>query len=262
MALSQTFSAISYNIRFDNPKDGADAWDRRKADVAALLNYYEPALFGIQEGQYQQVQYLDSSLTAYAYIGVGRDDGKAGGEFSAIFYDSTRFSLIRQGTFWLSDTPEQVSVGWDAAMERICTYGVFADRATGKRLLYLNTHYDHVGEQARKESSKLIVEKLQELNPAGLPVLLTGDLNCTPDSPPMQVLTSALDDALTLSSKPLYGPAGTFSGFKLDANLERRIDYVLVSGLAVESYAHLDDRTREGRWVSDHLPVVARVRWP
>lgn len=257
----QGFSVLSWNIRFDAPNDGPDRWEHRKEDLAALLHYYRPALFGIQEGEYHQVGFLDSSLVDYDWIGVGRDDGRAAGEFSAIFYDRTRFGVVSQGTFWLSETSEVVSVGWDAAMERICTYGLFTHLASGRKIFCLNTHFDHKGEVARKMSARLIIEKLKALNPDGYPVILTGDLNCEPDSPPHEILTVSLDDSWEISEKPPFGPAGTFNGFALDARLDRRIDYILVSGgLAVASCAHLDHRTRAQRFLSDHLPVLVEVR--
>ncbi len=136
---SQTASFMTLNIRYDNPKDKPNSWPERKAEMVLLLNHYEPDIFGIQEGLEHQVKYLDSCLLEYAYIGVGRDDGKKAGEYSAIFYDSTSFKVVENSTFWLSETPEEISVGWDASMERICTYGLFQHKK--KRTAMLGFQY-------------------------------------------------------------------------------------------------------------------------
>ncbi len=252
------FSVISYNIRYDNPGDGANRWDMRKAALAACFDFYSPAVFGIQEGLVHQVQYLDSALARYHYIGVGRDDGKEGGEFSAIFYDTARLAITRQGTFWLSETPDTVSRGWDAALERICTYGLFTDKRTQRQFWVFNTHYDHRGPEARERSSELILHRVQTLNTARLPVVLTGDFNSLPESAPIATLQGEMADTYLLAGRS-YGPVGTFNGFDLPHPLDGRIDYIFVSGFTVRAHAHLNHRRADGQFLSDHLPVVVEL---
>ncbi len=259
-AAGQPLSVMTYNIRYDNPKDGDNNWHHRKSTVVDLIEFYQPQIFGIQEGLHHQVAYIDSSLTNYTYIGVGRDDGKTKGEYCAIFYDSTQYSVSGASTFWLSETPEKISVGWDAALERVCTYGLFLHKQTRRQCWVFNTHFDHRGVEARKQSAALIVKKIKSLTKQELPIVLMGDFNSRPDSDAIGTITSALDDGLVLSKHGLYGPVGTYNSFRPDPALDGRIDYIFTSGLKVEHYVHIDDRRKNSLWVSDHLPVLARVR--
>ena len=142
-AWGQAYTAMTFNIRYDNPSDGADNWVHRKQDMLDFILKLKPSVFGIQEGLAHQVGYLDSGLSGYKYFGVGRDDGKEKGEYCAIFYHVDQHELIKSGTFWLSETPHQISVGWDAAMERICTYGMLEDKSNGQKFWVFNTHFDH-----------------------------------------------------------------------------------------------------------------------
>ena len=160
---------ISYNIRYDNKWDKENLWGLRKERLSRLLMDYDPSIFGIQEGLLNQVEWIDSTLKNYNYIGVGRDDGKGKGEFCAIYFDTTQYEVKENSTFWLSNTPDQVSVGWDAALERICTYGLFKKKMSGKMVWVFNAHFDHVGEMARKKSSELILKKIKEVNTQSLP---------------------------------------------------------------------------------------------
>jgi endonuclease/exonuclease/phosphatase family metal-dependent hydrolase len=159
----------------------------------------------------------------------------------------------------LSPTPEKVSKGWDAALERICTYGLFQDRETGRELYVFNTHFDHVGEVARAKSVRLIVERIREINERQLPVVLMGDFNLEPSSLPMQWLQAQLTDAQNASKTSFYGPTGTFNGFDPAMELNRRIDYIFVEHLGVQSYLHIDDRMENNKHISDHLPVLAEL---
>ncbi|MEM8889234.1 MAG: endonuclease/exonuclease/phosphatase family protein, partial [Bacteroidota bacterium] len=142
---------MTYNLRYDNPNDGENRWDLRKEFLRDQLKFFEPDVMGIQEGLKHQLDYLDGELSAYSYIGVGRDDGKEKGEYTAIFYKADKLSLIRQSTFWLSESPDEISVGWDAALERICTYALFEEKAGGAKFYVFNTHFDHRGEKARRK---------------------------------------------------------------------------------------------------------------
>ena len=205
-----------------------------------------------------QVDYLNNNLTDYEFIGVGRDDGLTKGEYSAIFYHVEQVILLASGTFWLSETPESVSVGWDASMERICTYGKFENISGGQHFFIFNTHFDHRGPKAREYSAKLIVNRIEEINHENLPVVLMGDLNATPDELPIMVFQEFMEDGLAISKHPLIGVPGTFNGFK-DETEDRRIDYIFTSKFQVDRYTHDTTRTSQNRFLSDHLPVLIEV---
>ena len=251
---------ISYNIRYDNRWDKENLWSLRKNRLSQLLLDYDPSIFGIQEGLLNQVEWIDSTLRNYNYIGVGRDDGKGKGEFCAIYFDTTRYEVMESSTFWLSDTPNKVSVGWDAELERICTYGLFKKKMSGKMVWVFNAHFDHVGGIARKKSSELILKTIKEVNTQSLPVVLMGDFNSNPDSDPIKIFKNNLEDALEISSTRLKGPNGTFNGFDKRHPLNNRIDYIFVKGMEVISYRHIDDRLSNNRHISDHLPVMISVQ--
>lgn len=257
---AQDLRLMSYNIKYDNTNDTVNNWNDRKEALVQLLQHYEASFIGTQEVLHRQLTYIDSALTGFAYIGVGRDDGKQKGEYSPIHYDSTRYKVIKSNTFWLSESPDKISVGWDAAMERICTYGLFEEKETGKKLYIFNTHFDHIGKVARKKSAELLIQKIEEVNKEKLPVVLMGDLNLTPNEVPIQYLKSKLSDAQGASLKPFYGPSGTFNGFNQKMVLDRRIDYIFVQSLKVEKYIHIDDRMENNKHISDHLPVLISVQ--
>ncbi|MBC8767952.1 endonuclease/exonuclease/phosphatase family protein [Arenibacter sp. BSSL-BM3] len=258
-SLSQTTNIISYNIKYDNTGDTINNWNDRKASLAKLIQHYDADIVGIQEGLHHQVDYLNTALTDYSYVGIGRDDGQEKGEYSAIFYNSKKFKVLKTNTFWLSETPEKVSVGWDASLERICTYALFQNVKTKKQFWVFNTHFDHRGMQARVNSAQLIYKKINEINTSKLPVILMGDLNLTPDSEPIQYLKKNLTDAMEISQKPFYGPIGTFNGFDQDRIMENRIDYFFVKNVDVLSYTHIDDRMPNNKHISDHLPILMTI---
>lgn len=254
----QEMDVMTYNIRFANPADGDDQWDLRKAEWVAFIDSVRPAILGIQEGLFSQVDYIDEKLAFYAYTGVGRDDGRAGGEYSAIFYDTSVVRYISGSTFWLSENPDSISVGWDASMERICTYAHFASRSSGKRFWVFNTHFDHLGEQSRTFSAELIKAKIKAFNPAREPVILMGDLNALPTSIPIKLLQLSFVDPVQRQVVKLEGPAGTFNGFGSAQN-DRRIDYIFTRGMTVRRYVHLTPERSNGRHLSDHFPVLASI---
>lgn len=258
---------MTFNIRYDTPNDGPNAWPHRRDWVASLIRFHEADALGVQEALVHMLRELDARLPGFARVGVGRADGGDGGEFSAIFYRTDRLELLDNGTFWLSPTPEVPgSKGWDTAIERVATWARFRDRETGCELVHLNTHFDHIGEQARQESARLIRRRLATLA-NDLPVIVTGDLNADPASIPYRVLTrdtitaaiAPLRDAFTVSRAGHYGPTSTWTAFRA-IEPGRRIDYVLVSDdVAVLTHAILPD-SWDGRFPSDHLPVLASVR--
>ena len=262
LLFGQSFFAMSYNIRYDNPNDGENTWEKRKEDVAKLIHYYQPDFLGTQEGLNHQLDFMRVALPAYAMIGVGREDGKEKGEYTAIFYDKNKYALQEQQTFWLSETEKVGSVGWDAALERICTYGVFKNKTNGQILYVFNAHFDHRGEQARQESAKLILKKIEALQLEDTPIILMGDFNSLPDSEAITTFNSGLKDCFDHAQKLVYGPIGTFNGFKQDMIMDRRIDYVFVRNLEVLSCRHIDDKRQDNYFISDHLPIYVELRHP
>jgi len=256
---SQVDKIMSYNIRYDNHKDGINKWDNRKIEILALVNHYKPDIFGIQEGLVHQLHYLDDNLSSYSRIGVGRDDGNEKGEFCAIYYNNEKLSVTNESTFWLSQTSDRISIGWDASMERICTYGLFTNKITKQKGLVFNTHYDHIGNTAREESSRLILKKIKQINTDDYPVILMGDFNAEPNSKPISIIEKEFEDGATVASNGIYGPIGTYTGFQKQTIPERRIDYIFVKGLKVMTYRHIDDRMKNNNYLSDHLPVFINV---
>lgn len=257
----QSLSLMTYNIRFDNPADGPDAWPERREFLAAQVRFYAPDVWGIQEGLLHQLVYLAQQLPQYTRLGVGRDDGAEKGEFSALFYRTDRFELLDSGTFWLSPTPERVSKGWDAALPRVCTWALLLDKSNGRRLRVYNTHFDHIGQEARLQSAALIRDHIRAHAADGGPVVLMGDFNSEPADPPIGLLQEALHDARTRSQEPPFGPEGTFNGFKFQEPVTRLIDYIFVSqSLQVLQHAVLSD-SRNAHYPSDHLPVLVRLDW-
>jgi endonuclease/exonuclease/phosphatase family metal-dependent hydrolase len=257
-------TAMSYNLRFDNPDDGENRWDNRKEQAAALINFHRPGFLGTQEGLLHQLEYLDEELSGYEWIGVGRDDGGEEGEFSALFYDNEKFELVEgsEQTIWLSETPGEPSKAWDAALPRILTFGQFRDRDSGREFWVFNTHFDHVGDTARAESAQLIVDTIRE-QAAEDPVILTGDFNVTEEMEPYGILTdseSPLRDTYHATEAPHLGPDFTYEGFEVRNDQEkRRIDYIFVNdAIEVKNHAIITS-FRDGRYPSDHLPVMVRL---
>lgn len=258
---------LSYNIRHGKAPDGDYAWPYRKARVASLLNLYQPDLIGLQEVLPAQLDDLCARLPDYQWIGVGRDDGQRAGEHTVIFYRQARLTPRQSDSFWLSPTPAvSGSVGWDAAYPRIVTWASFQDQATGHTFLHLNTHFDHRGAQARLESARLLRRFLATIPPA-LPVIVTGDFNCTPASLPYHALTLAampdgplLADAMIISAAPHHGPTATTNSNFVNP-LRHKIDYIFchpAPQVQVLRHAILADHW-DGVYPSDHLPVLADI---
>ncbi len=258
-ARAQDLSVMTYNIRLDVASDADNDWNHRKSFLTDQLAYYAPAIFGIQEALPHQVVDIQLALSAYKHIGIGRE-GENQGEASSIFYQSNRFTVQHETTFWLSPTPELVSKGWDAACLRVCTFGLFTDLASGKRFWVFNTHLDHLSEEARTRGLALILDKIKAVNTANDPVILMGDFNTTPNHLRIQNLKNSLNDARDFSQTRPFGPAGTFNGFAHDKPVTQLIDYVFVSksGFAVKKYAVLSDAINN-HYPSDHLPVLVHL---
>ncbi len=258
---------MSFNIRLNTPRDSANAWPHRKDRVARIIRT-QADLVGVQEALRGMLADLEEHLPGFAWFGAGRDS-TGGGEYSAILYRTDRFELLDHGTFWLSETPGvRGSVGWDAALPRIVTWGRFRDRASGRAFVHFNTHFDHRGETARAESARLLRRKVDSLAGA-LPVVVTGDFNAVPESAPYRLLTEEragdappLTDALTVSAHGHQGPRSTWNGFE-EIVPGRRIDFIFVRGDAVRVLRHriLDETFDGGRFPSDHLPVWAMIQF-
>jgi endonuclease/exonuclease/phosphatase family metal-dependent hydrolase len=252
---------MTFNIRYDDPGDSLNNWQYRRDVAAEVIATHDVDLLGTQEVLANQLNDLKARLPQYAAIGVGRADGKEGGEHSAIFYKKDKFEVLESGTFWLSETPEVAgSKGWDGACERIVTWAKLQEKRTGKRMVFVNTHLDHVGKVARRESVKLIMERVKaERN--GLPVIITGDFNSAPES---EVIQHLLADGTFFDTRLLApsvaGTGGTFHGFgEIPAEKRHIIDYVFVTGdVAVNTHSIIPEK-RNGIYLSDHTPVYVNV---
>jgi len=255
----QELKLMTYNIKYDNKNDTVNNWNDRKTNMVRLIRHYEPSIFGTQEALDHQVKYIDEELPNFSFIGVGRDDGKQKGEYSPIHYDHTKYKVLDSGTFWLSKTPDKISIGWDAAMERICTYGLFEEFETSSKFYVFNTHFDHRGKKAREKSAKLILKKIKKINSDDFPVAVMGDFNLGPEEKPIQFIKKKLKDGIHTTQKPFYGPIGTFNGFNPSMKLKNRIDYIFIKGFKVKSYLHIDDRMENNKHISDHLPVLIHL---
>lgn len=253
---------MSFNIRYNNPGDGAHAWPHRRDRAASIVRFHDADVVGLQEALKEQLDDLTARLPGYAVLGVGRDDGREAGEYTAILYRTDRLELLDHDTFWLSETPDVVaSKSWDAAITRIATWARFRDRATGDAFVHVNTHFDHVGETARTESARLLADTVATI--AGdAPYVVTGDFNFTPDAAGYGVLTDRLQDARLAAEEPAHGPPGTWSTFEVGAEpLDRRIDYVFAApAVRVLAFGTLTD-SWDGAYASDHLPVLAEITW-
>lgn len=256
---------MTFNIRYDNPGDGINAWPNRVALVESMLNEKSPDILGTQEVLKHQFDALGKMFPNYTPIGIGRDDGKEAGEYNALFIKNARFEILKSATFSLSETPNIVGVkGWDAVCCRIATWALLKDKKTGKQLLALNTHLDHMGQTARRESILLIKNRIQNIlkdnDAVGCPVAITGDFNCTPSDEPYLLMTE--DNVLTSSSQlaeVTKGPRWTFHAFGAVPEAKRtQIDYIfLTKNITVESYETIGEKPNaQGIFITDHLPVM------
>ena len=260
----QPLNVMTFNIRYNNPGDSANAWPFRKDKAASQVLFHEAQVVGVQEALHGQIMDLKALLPQFAWVGRGRDNGKQAGEYSAIFFDTTRLQLLKTETFWLSPEPTKPGVkGWDAAFPRVVTWAQFRDRRTKKQFYVFNTHFDHMGKIARAESAKLLLQKVNEIG-GKLPVIVTGDFNATPDQEPIRIIMDTNDplhliDSKAVSSTPHYGPEGTFNGFQSKETANQPIDYIFIkNGPKVQQHASLS-QTWGGRFSSDHFPVLARI---
>lgn len=252
------FNIITYNIRMNTPDDGVNAWPLRKDKVASLLKFHQADIFNVQEALPEQMDDLTSLFPDFDHVGVGRDDGVRKGEHMAVFFRKSRFEKVNDGMFWLSETPDKPGFGWDAVCNRTVTWIRLKDKLTKKSFYVFDTHFDHRGKIAREEAAKLILKSVKEINKENLPLILTGDLNLTKNTVPVQSILKELSDALDKSITPPYGPAGTSGGFDVK-NMPNKIDFIFINDkVSVLRHGVLSDSFGLF-YPSDHLPVLAEV---
>ena len=247
---------ISYNIRYGTANDGDNAWDIRKPATKEMIEREQPDVFGLQEALIGQLQYIDSNFPQYSRVGVGRDDGKEEGEFMAVYYRSDKFKLLKNGDFWLSETPDECSMGWDAACRRIVTWAKLKDKETGKVFYAFNTHLDHVGEVAREQSILLIVKKIDEIvKKDKAPVFLSGDFNSNVNSAIFDPLKSIMKDSRAILPESEWIPTYNNFGNGNDA----MIDYIFYKNAEVQDFKTLNGDYGKP-YISDHYPVMAKMK--
>ena len=256
---SQNYKVMTYNLRLDVASDGENAWKNRKDFLSAQVLFFAPDIMGVQEAKPNQMEDLKKSLTDYAAVGLGRD-GDQKGEHSSIFYNTKKFKVEEVHTFWLSETPDKVSMGWDAAYPRICTYALFTDIKKNTKIWFFNTHLDHIGPLAQLNGMKQIQQKITEVNTKNYPVFLTGDFNVEPDSELIKVLSQNMVNTQSVAQLT-FGPSGSFNGFKFNEPVTRKIDYIFISNsdkIKVQKYAVLSESI-DLKYPSDHFPVFVEL---
>lgn len=260
----QPLHVMTYNVRLNIASDSANSWQYRRDNLASVVLFHQAHILGVQEALHDQMVDLQQRLPQYKSVGGGRDDGKEKGEASAIFYDTVRLQLLQTDMLWLSLTPNVPgSKSWDAAITRMVTWAKFKDRKTKKIFFAFNTHFDHIGQVARKESAKIVLNKAKEIA-GNTPLIFTGDFNAKPGDEPIQVITDKsnplhLTDAKELSQTPHYGPTGTFNAFKNKEINDEPIDYIFLKGKwKVLSHATIS-QTWQGKFASDHFAVFASL---
>ena len=252
-------SVISYNVRVDTSVDGDNRWECRRHASLNMIRAEQPTIFGVQEAMPHQYQYLKDSLPQYGSYGIGREDGQSWGEHMAIFYHKDFVELLDCGTFWLSETPDVPSHGWDAMCKRTCTWVRLKLKTDGREFVYMNTHLDHVGEQARRESLRMITQRITELAPNGEPVILTADFNSTVDNPIYDTLRTIRLDTRAIA--PESDSRATLNCWRTDKTDDPTwvIDHVFVRGVEAQSFRVLDG-DYGAPFISDHYPVLMRGR--
>ncbi len=259
---AQQIKIISYNIRLNLDSDGENSWTNRKDFFTSQIQFYEPDIFGVQEATPIQVIDIASALPQYSNVGLGRE-GVGKGESSNIYFKKDTYLMLKENTFWLSDTPDFISKGWDAACNRVCTYALLEDKRTKKIFWVFNTHLDHIGELARTNGIELILSKINTLNVQKYPVIFMGDFNSEPNEERIINLKKSMLDCRDISIQKPFGPSGTFNDFKHNQAVTKCIDYIFISKnskLQVKKYAVLSD-SKDLKYPSDHLPVFIELNF-
>ena len=249
---------ITFNIRIDSASDGDNRWAYRRDAVASVIRFHQADIIGAQEASFDMIADLHERLPAYRWTGIGSNGGESGAA-DPIFWRDSRLELLSAETFWLSPTPQSVSTGWDAAFPRTVVYAHLRERETREELHVFNTHFDHRSSEAREHSAALVAARVNALPPEAR-VVFMGDLNCVPDSPPLQILQESTDlrDAFGLSLTGHFGPENSFMGFQSSRWTGRRIDHIYVRNMIVQQHGILADEV-DGQKPSDHFPVLAEV---
>ena len=283
---AQILKVATFNIRYDSEGDikQGDGWKQRQQPLTQLIKFHDFDIFGAQEVLNNQLEDMLGLLPGYSYTGVGRDDGLKKGEYAPIFFKTEKYNLLKSGTFWLSQDTSKPNKGWDAVLPRICTWGLFQDKKSKKKFMFFNTHFDHVGVTARKESAKLIMDKIREIGADKIPAILTGDFNVDQNSDSYAVINDSglLKDAFTLVKSP-YAATGTFNSFKANSLTNSRIDHIFLTkafkvnryGILTDTYRVLDNasvafnpanapgeiklQNSPAKTPSDHYPVMIVV---
>jgi endonuclease/exonuclease/phosphatase family metal-dependent hydrolase len=258
LSAAQSLKVMTYNIRYDNPGDSLNAWPNRIEKVSALIRKYNPDIIGVQEALQNQLQDLIRVLPDYSFVGVGRDDGKEKGEYSAILFRNSRFGLLSKNTFWLSETPDVPgSKSWDAAITRIVTQAKFFDKETKKEFTVLNTHFDHVGIQARFHSAAYIVGLVAGVRKAEkMPILVTGDFNFERNEAGYDAMLAGKD---LVDTKPPNDQTGTYCTFEVGKMECKAIDYIFhTQEWVLKNYQIISDNDGK-HYPSDHLPVMVEL---
>jgi len=253
---AQTLRVMTFNVRYPAPSDGADRWELRRDLLVSTIREKDPDLIGSQELFYEQGQYIVEKAPDYTWFGISRR-GNREDEHMGVFYKKDKFRLIDSGNFWLSETPETPgSMSWNVSLPRMVTWGLFEVKAGGRRFFFYNTHFPHRREddEARLQCARVLIDKINRL-PKDVPFILTGDFNSIPDSPPYTAFTAMLRDS-RLDAGGRTGPDGTNSGFR-GSTEGRRIDWILYRGALKVSESETVIYTRDGRYPSDHFPVLA-----
>ena len=262
-APTEPLTVMSFNVRYGTANDGPDAWELRKDFLVETIAKHAPAILGTQECLDFQAEYMATHLPGYAWIGLGREED-GGGEMTAILYQKVLLLPLETGHFWLSDSPGTPgSKSWDSSLPRIATWVKFHHRPTGRQFYYYNTHLDHRGAQARLESARLIAARMASLH-LGEPVILTGDFNAAGGSsePWKALIDGGLTD-LWESAQERKGEANTWNGFNIPAPAEhRRIDWIFATPGVTALTCEIDAIQKDGRFPSDHMPVIARILLP
>ncbi len=266
---SKTIRVISYNIRTGTSDSGTDnAWDKRKKASPAMVKDQNPTVFGLQEAifhsspKYSQIDYLADNLPDYAWYGVGRENGMANmanadGEYMAIFYKKSEVTLGDHGTFWLAEgAPTTPVTGWDAAYKRTATWAIFTHKASGEKFMYINTHFDHKGANAKKNSVLLLIEQSKVLNPDNYPVVITGDFNMEFSDTSLLPLKNAMNDARTTADKTHH--AGTNNNW---GSANKIIDYIFYTGFHAWQYKVVNKQYEGITYISDHYPIIATLQF-
>ena len=257
-AIGQNLKVITYNIRMETTADGNNQWNNRREWLSNQVMQTEADIIGMQEVLQKQLIYLDSMMPGYGREGVGRDDGFQQGEYCPIYYNLKRFEKTDGGIFWLSPTPETPSIGWDAALNRICTWVKLKDKSTGQLITAFNTHFDHIGVDARRNSAQLIIETIKKLDSGETMVILTGDFNSEPASEPIALLSEHLTDTRTYTGIDSERIIPTFNGWDASKHNEC-IDFIFTGrNLKTKSYQVANSQT-DGRYLSDHNMVMAEI---